>query len=164
MTIRYFPEDMLKKLAPKKKIERLLTDKLTVNRTALSMVDSADFIDKKKISSVALKVAKKYRQRYKDERKDGASKGEAMETAINDKKLLVQRVQNAIVWQVSQEIREQYSGEKYRWLPSSAEHPRDEHQLNYGKVFTIGDGEQPGDKDGCQCGMEILVKDKELKL
>jgi len=155
---------MLAKLAPEKKIKKLLTDRLTVNRAALSMLNGAEFIDKKQVSSMALKVSKQYKSKYKDERKDGASAAEAKETALNDKKLLVQRVQNDIVWQVSNEIKSKYVGEKYRWLPSDAEEPRSEHQLNYGKVFVIGEGEIPGEEPGCRCGMEILVSDKTLEL
>lgn len=164
LTIRYLPDEMLAKLAPAKKIEKMISGRLTLNRAALSMLDRADFIDKKEVTSTVLKVSKFYKQKYKDERSDGASRSEAMDLAVNDKKLLVQRVQQAIVWQVSQQIKSQYEGEKYRWLPSDAEDPRPEHQLNYGKVFVIGDGEMPGEEPGCKCGMEILVRDKELKL
>lgn len=164
MSIRYFPDDLLKKLAPRKRVEKLLSDSLSVNRAALSMLSSAEFIDKKELSSVALKTAKQYKSKYKDLVEDGASRSDAKESALNEKKLLVQRIQNAIVWQVSQEIKSQYQGEKYRWLPSDADEPRADHQLNYGKVFTIGDGEMPGEEPGCRCGMEILVREKNLEL
>lgn len=164
MTIKYLPDEMLAKLAPPKKIEKMISGKLTVNRAALSMLDNADFIDKREVTSTVLKVSKFYKERYKDQRSDGATKAEALELAVNEKKLLVQRVQNSIVWQVSQQIKKTYEGEKYRWLPSDAEDPRPEHQLNYGKTFIVGDGEMPGEEPGCKCGMEILVRDKELKL
>ncbi len=83
---------------------------------------------------------------------------------MNDKKLLVNRVQNSMVKQIAVSIKEEYLGEFYIWLPSDAMEPDPEHQLKYGKRFQIGKGEMPGDRDGCKCGMDILVKEKELEL
>ena len=69
--------------------------------------------------------------------------------------------------QVHQGIKDKYAGELARWLPSDAEEPRPEHQLNYGKTYVIGEGiggVEPGDEYGCRCGVEILTKDAQLKL
>ena len=68
------------------------------------------------------------------------------------------------MYQVSQEIKDKYKGDKYEWLPSDAEDPDPEHQLNYGKIFTIGEGEMPNERYGCRCGMRILTEDESLKL
>lgn len=157
MTIRYLPEQMLRKIAPASKIEKLVTSKATLKKTALSFVDDIDFLDKKAIAKTALKVVKGYKARFKDDpsEKDGV---------LDDPKLLIQRVQNDVVFQVAEGIREEYSGESYVWLPSDADEPDPEHQLNYGKTFQIGVGEMPGDRYGCRCGMEILVKEKTLSL
>ena len=73
-------------------------------------------------------------------------------------------MQNETVFQIGQEIKAEYEGEFYEWLPSDAEEPDPLHQLNYGQVFRIGDGEQPGDRYGCRCGMNILVPEKKLEL
>lgn len=157
MAIRYLPNELLKKIAPEKKIERLVSSRATLKQTALSFVDDIDFIDKRALKDVALKTIKGYKARIKE---DASVKSEILE----DPKQLVQRVQNEVVLQVSNGIRDEYAGEKYTWLPSDADEPDPEHQLNYGKVFTIGVGEMPGDRYGCRCGMEILVKEKTLSL
>ncbi len=157
MSIKYFPEKLLKKIAPQSKIEKLVSSRATLKKTALSFVDDIDFLDKKKINDVALKVIKSYKQRIKE---DPTIKSDL----LDDPAQLVQRVQNEVVFQVSQGIRENYGGEFYTWLPSEAEEPDPEHQLNYGKEFQIGQGEQPGDRYGCLCGMEILVKENSLNL
>jgi len=86
---------------------------------------------------------------------------------LDEPKQLIQRVQNEIVFQVSQRIQEKYEGQRGRWLPSSADEPDPEHQLNYGKEYIIGEGingEEPGDRFGCQCGVEILTDKTELEL
>lgn len=164
MAIFYQPAEILKKIAPKKRIEKLVTQKLSLNRIALQSVYEMGVLKKGTLEKVALKVIKNYRKRYGDERKQGASKVQAREEALNNKKQIVQRVRNATVREISKEIGEQYDGERYRWLPSSANEADPLHQLNYGKIFTIGIGEMPGEREGCQCGMEILVDETELEL
>jgi hypothetical protein len=155
--IKYDPTKLIKTIMPPSKIKRLLTKDLNVKRAALSFIDDIEFLDKKKITSTALKVVKNYKARVKD---DTNTKSELKE----DPKLLIQRVENEVVKEVTQGIREKYEGEFYIWTPSDAEEPDPEHQLNYGKKFRIGDGEMPGDRDGCRCGMDILVDDKQLEL
>jgi hypothetical protein len=76
-------------------------------------------------------------------------------------------VQNEVVWQIANGIKEQYGDEDAEWLPSDAEEPDPEHQLNYGKIFRISEGingEIPGERIGCRCGMRILVKQTKLNL
>lgn len=155
--IRYDPRKLIRTIAPPAKIKRLLTKDLTIKRAALSFVDDIDFLDRKKITSTALRVVKNYKLRVRDETN---TKSELKE----DPKLLIQRVQNEVVKEVTQGIREKYEGEFYVWTPSDAETPDPEHQLNYGKKFRIGDGEMPGDRDGCRCGMDILVEENKLEL
>jgi hypothetical protein len=157
MSIRYLPRELLKKIAPPKKLEKLVTENATLNRAALSFVDDIDFLDKKSISKVALKTIKSYRARIK-------SDPDLADTVLDDPKLLVSRLQNEVIFQIKDSIRENYEGATYEWLPSDADEPDPEHQLNYGKIFMVGVGEMPGDRYGCRCGMEILVKDKELNL
>lgn len=164
MTIIHNPTKLLKKIAPHTKLERLVTGKLTLNKAALSMFNDIDFISKRDLATVALKTVKQYKKRYKGEKAEGATNAEALDASLNDKKLMVARMQSAVILQVAEEIKEEYSGEYYRWLPSDADTPDPEHQLNYGKIFQIGDGEFPGDRFGCRCGAEILVKDSKLQL
>lgn len=162
--IRYLPTDLVKKIAPKAKVEKLVNGNLTPNKAALSMFSDIDFISKKSMTSVVLKTVKQYKARYAEERDLGATVAEASEEALAGKKLMVHRVQSAIVSQISDEIADKYQGEFFKWLPSDADEPDPEHQLNYGKTFQFGDGEKPGDRFGCRCGMDILVKDKKLAI
>lgn len=92
---------------------------------------------------------------------------------IADPKQLIQRVQNEVIYQVHNRIHEKYRGQRARWLPSSAEEPRPEHQTAYGKEYIIGEGlpvgeggemVEPGDEWGCQCGVEILTDETTLDL
>lgn len=156
--IKYEPSKMLKKIAPEKKIKKLVGARATLKKTALSFVSDIDFLDKKGIEKVALKTIKGYKKRIKD---DPTLKSEGL---LDDAAQLVQRVQNEVILQITEGIRENYAGEAYVWLPSDADEPDPEHQLNYGKTFQVGDGEMPGDRYGCRCGMQILVEDSTLKL
>lgn len=168
MAIVYDPKDMLKKIAPESKIKKLVSSRLTLKKTALNFVDAVDFIDKKSVSKIALKTIDSYQKRVANEQVQAgfdSSAGKDLEKEIlSDPKQLIQRVQNEVVFQVSNAIKENYDGENYEWLPSDAEEPDPEHQLNYGKIFTIGDGEMPGERIGCRCGMRILVKQTKLNL
>lgn len=164
MAIRYLPDEMLRKLAPKKKVEKLMTSRLNLNRAVLSTLANADFMSKQTLERTALKTIKQYKAAYKEEKEKGTPASEAKEEAINDKKLLVNRVQNSVVYEIAGEIKDQYRGEYYKWLPSDASEPDPLHQLNYGKKFQIGKGEMPGDRYGCRCGMQILVDETKLEL
>ena len=157
MSIIYDPNTLVKKIAPENKIKKLLSGKISLKKTALSFVDAIDFLDKKAVSKVALKTIASYKDRIKA---DESIKSDL----IDDPRQLIQRVQNEVLFQVTDAIKSKYSGEKYEWLPSDAEEPDPEHQLNYGKVFVVGEGEMPGERIGCRCGMNILVKETELML
>ncbi len=167
MAIRYEPNKLLKKLAPENKIKKILTDQITLKKTALKFVDSIDALDKSSVVDVALKTIRGYQERIAKIQAEAGEKaaGDKLEAEIlADPAQLIQRVQNEVIFQVKEGIKENYSGESYEWLPSDAEEPDPEHQLNYGKTFQIGDGEMPGDRIGCLCGMEILVPGSSLEL
>lgn len=171
MAIVYDPKKMLKKLAPEKRIKRSLKGDVSLKRSALSFVDGIDFIDKKAVSEVALKTVKGYQERIaKAQVAAGFEKSAGDEVAdaiLADPKQLIQRVQNELLFQISEKIKTQYKGERYEWLPSDADEPDPEHQLNYGKIFVVGENDYEGREfgtDGCKCGMRILVKETELKL
>lgn len=162
--IKYNPNKLLKRIAPKRTVKRLLTERLAINRTVLGMLSDMDVVSKKALNDVALRTAKQYRKRYQEEISSGTTPSEAKEEAVGDKSLLVNRISNAIVYEIAQGIRDQYAGEYYIWLPSDAETPDPIHQLNYGKRFRVGRGEMPGERYGCRCGMEIIVPEEELQL
>jgi hypothetical protein len=147
---------ILERAAPRAKIKRLLKRDLTLKKAALAFVDAINVVSKKEVTNVALKVLREYK-------KMDLSTSEKAELAKNPK-LLIQRVQNDVVFQITEGIKDKYSGEKYRWLASDAEEPDPEHQLNYGKVFTVGEGEMPGERPGCRCGLEILVDGESLEI
>lgn len=158
MAIVYDPKKLLNKIAPDDKIAKLIKKgDVSLKKTALKFVDQIEFLDKKAVAKTALKTIKDYRKRIKD---DGDIKTEL----LSDPKQLIQRVQNSLVFQVSQEIKSKYKGERYEWLPSDADEPDPEHQLNYGKIFFVGEGEMPNERIGCRCGMRILVNETELEL
>ena len=167
MAIIYDPGELLQKIAPPRKLEKLMTKKVTLKKTALSFVDAIDFIDRDAVVNVALKVVRSYQERIAAAQAEAGEKtaGDVIESQIlDDPKLLIQRVQNEVIFQVKEGIKKEYAGESYEWLPSDAGEPDPEHALLYGTVRIIGDGEMPGDRDGCRCGMRILVKQTELEL
>jgi hypothetical protein len=157
MSIIYDPKKILKKVAPGSKIESALKDNLSLKKAALTNAAKFESLDSEAIVRVALKTIKGYKARIEED-------PEIADEIAADPAQLIQRVQNEVILQVSGEIKDRYSGEFYVWLPSDAEEPDPEHQLNYGKTFQIGDGEQPGDRFGCRCGMEILVDGSSLDL
>lgn len=164
MAIKYFPSELLKKVAPEKLVKKLVSNRLTVNKAALSMIQESGVISKKALTQTTLKVMKGYRQKFEDAVDEGASKSEASEEVLANRSLLVNRVQNRVVFAVSEEIGSKYKGERYIWLPSDAEEPDPLHQLNYGLTFRVGKGEMPGERYGCKCGMQILVAETELSI
>lgn len=164
MAITFLPTNVLKRVASKKTVERLVTQKLTLNRAAVATLSRTSGLSKAALERIALRVIKSYRKTYGDERRAGASIAQAIEDALNDKRLMLQRVQNAVVYEITEDIKRQYRGEHYEWLPSDADEPDPLHQLNYGKIFQLGVGEAPGDRYGCRCGMRILVNESQLKL
>lgn len=155
--IKYEPSKLIKKIAPEKKIKKLVSSRATLKKTALSFVDDVEFLDKKSIAKVALKTIKGYKSRFKE------SPDEKSAVLANPAQL-IQRVQNEVILQIADEIKTKYEGEFYIWLPSDADEPDPEHQLNYGKKFQVGDGEMPGDRYGCRCGMQILTDEEKLEL
>lgn len=164
MPILFFPTSVIEKVATEKLIGRLVTQDLTLNRAVVRLLSETGILSKKQVEEIAIKVIGQYKEKYRKEIALGETKSLALKEAVNAKKLLIQRVQNAVTYEVSQKVRDTYRGKRYRWLPSDANEPDPLHQLKYGKVYTIGRGEMPGDRYGCQCGMEILTEEDQLLL
>lgn len=178
MSIIFDPKTFAKKIAPERRIKKMLGKDLTLKRAALSFAsgikeaeDISVKLDRKKITDVALKTVGAYQMREAKAQADAgldASAGEdIVKGIVKDPKLLIQRVQGEIIFQVHDKIKKQFKGKRARWLPSEAVEPRPEHQKNYGKEYVIGegiDGVEPGDEYGCQCGVEILTDETELTL
>lgn len=158
--ITFDPANVLKKIAPRTKIKKLLTKSITLKKAALSFVDDIDAVSKASVTEIALKTIKSYQDRI-DENPDIEAE------ILKDPKQLIQRVQNTVIFEIHDHIKKQYGGNTATWLPSSADEPRPEHQLNYGKQYVIGegiDGVEPGDEYGCQCGVSIDTPDTTLEL
>lgn len=164
MTVIYQPSKLLARLASKKKIEKLVSSRLTVNRAVLSAIADSGIVGKEALEEVALTVIQDYKARVAEAVANGASKSEAIAEFHADPKLMVQRVQNAVVDGITERVKENYEGEFYIWLESTSVHKRPEHVKKYGKRFQIGRGEAPGDKRGCRCGMKILTPENKLEL
>lgn len=157
MAIEFDPKKILSEIIPKSKIEKLISPTGAFKRSALKFLDKLNFINKKDITRTALKAFNSYKKRIKDE-------PDLEFQILKDPKLLIQRVQNDVIYQIGQEIKTKYAGEFYEWLPSDAEEPDPEHQLLYGTIRQVGVGEQPAERFGCRCGMRILVKEETLNL
>jgi hypothetical protein len=162
--IVFKPIDFLKKIAPPSLVKRLVTNRLTVNQAVLTMLARSGVMTKKSLEALALKIIKQYREKFRSLVAEGEAKSRALQDALAERKLIVQRVQGAIVEEIADDIKKVYRGERYVWLPSTADEPDPLHQLFYGKKRRIGVGEMPGDRFGCKCGMKILVDDDELEL
>ncbi len=158
--IIFDPAKVIARLAPARKIKKLVSKSLSLKREALRFVDEIDAVSKDSVAEIALKTLKSYRKRI-------AEDPDLKDELLSDPKQLIQRVQNTVIFEIHETIKQAYAGETATWLPSSADEPRPEHQLNYGKTYIIGegiDGVEPGDEYGCQCGVEINTTDSSLGL
>lgn len=172
MSIIFDPATMLKKVAPVAKIKRMVSGRLSLKRRILAHLGTDALpIDENSVARVARDTLTGYKERIAKEVVDNGFEREAGDALkadlISDPKQLIQRVQNEVVYQIHQGIKDRYGGQKARWLPSDAEEPRPEHQANYGKEYIIGEGingVEPGDEYGCKCGVEILTDETKLDL
>lgn len=172
MSIIFDPKAMLRRIAPKAKIKRMVNSKMGLKRTILANIGTDQIpIDNGSMAKVARATLEGYKERVAKATVDAGFEKEAgdqlQKEIIADPRQLIQRVQNEVVYQVHQGIKEKYGGKLARWLPSDAEEPRPEHQKNYGKTYVIGegiDGVEPGDEYGCKCGVEILTDETTLDL
>lgn len=169
---------MLKKIAPKSKIKRMVNTRMGLKRSILANIGTDEIpIDNGSLAKIARKTLEGYKQRIAKAQVDAGfekSAGTEEKLAIlKDPKQLIRRIQNEVIFQVHQGIKQKYRGKRARWLPSSAQEPRPLHQNVYGKEYIIGeglpageDGEnvEPGDEWGCQCGVEILTDETQLDL
>ncbi len=145
MSIVFDPKNMLKKAAPEAKIKRMIRSNFSLKRSVLGSLGTDQLpLDEKALSEVALKTIRGYKQRIAKAQVDaGFERSAGKEVAdeiLADPAQLIQRVQNEIVFQTHNLIKENYQGQRAVWLPSSASEPRPEHQLNYGKEYNIGEG------------------------
>lgn len=151
----FFPKDFARGMISDKHLARLVTNKLTLNKIVMRQVASLTNMTQKEIEEIALKVLKSYRSRYKELIESGQSKSSALKGTLNDKKLIVNRVKDEVIYKASESLKEKYAGHEYIWLPSDSAEPDPRHQAKYGKTYIVGKGEMPQDRYGCKCGMRI---------
>lgn len=163
---RFDPQTWLKRVFPKG-IEKsgLLNDKLEIKKTYLKALVRATAVSQRKLTQEIYKTVDFYLE--KEERLKAQGVKAFKQEALNDQALLTERIKNFLVYSEVQAQKKAHKGRMYRWLPSSAEEPDPEHQLLYGKVFREGegdkDGHMPGERWGCQCGIEWLDDEEAFK-
>ena len=147
------PSAFLKKVLGKGFFDRsLLNSKLEVKRNALRALTKARQVAGDDLNITIDGVINFYAKKMNEL--------DSFSLATNSEKLLKNRIADIVVQSEVENIKEKFEGGKYRWLPSDAGEPDPEHQLLYGKVFNIGEGDQnnlmPGERYGCRCGIETL--------
>ena len=148
---RFYPDEYLEKVMPGGVTKNgLLYDNLSIKQRYMRALYKAAGKEGKALKETISKTIEFYAQK---EEKMGAQT------------LLTRRIENFLVWNKVQEEKEAHKGEFYRWMPSDAQNPDPEHQLLYGKIFRVGegdkDGNMPGERYGCRCGIEWL-EDREV--
>lgn len=130
---------------------------IDLKKYVIRTLKKGDLISEVDIETTAEKVLKYYKKKFLE-----LPKAE-FEEIIKEQSLLKDRLENLAVYNEVQKIKEVASGKYYRWIPSDAENPDPEHQLLYGKIFLIGEGDKngnmPGERYGCRCSMELLSVD-----
>lgn len=160
MTKLFLPEQFVTSILPKGFFRRrMLGRKFSVKRELLRALVTATTLSKREIKESLSKVVEFYEKKVERLKEDGIKN--PVSTAVNNEKLLKSRVENLVVWNESQQLKSEYKNQKYIWLPSSSKEPRPEHQLRYGKTYTVGDGIFPGEDYGCKCGALILTDDED---
>jgi len=159
----FYPDKFKKKVLPKGFFSKDLLTKqnLTLKQKATQALILSTNVEAKDLSATVAGVVKVYQNKIDDLRDEGLPKARAALLAKGNEALLRQRIENLVVYSEVQKIKEENEGEKYRWLPSGADEPDPQHQLLYGKIFDVGEGDDegnmPGERYGCDCGMEILT-------
>lgn len=161
MTERFYPDRFIKQVFGSHYwTENLLTKRLTFKQAAMQAVLKATGLGKRKIDATVYKVIGEYREKING---DAAEREE-----VKDEKLLRQRLEMLVLYNEVDALKEEHAGEYYRWLPSESKVPDPEHQLLYGKIFKVGEGDKNGnmpcERYGCKCGIEWLTSDEVEKL
>ena len=160
----FYPDQFKRKVLPKGFFKgQLLNKNLTLKKKAMQGLILAN-VGAAELQKTVLKVSELYISKVDDLVDAGLPKAKARFIATNNQKLLQQRIENLVVFSEVIKIKEENAGKYYKWLPSGADEPDPQHQLLYGKTFLVGEGDEegnmPGERYGCQCGMEILTNKK----
>lgn len=157
--LTFYPDKFLDKTLGKDFFKKkLLNDDLELKRSAVRGLLRARAIAGDDLDKSIEKVVSFYQDKA-DELKDLGEKAFKAD-AVNGEALLKNRIGDIVVQAEVQEIKKENKGKQYEWLPSDADEPDPEHQLLYGQIFDVGEGDDegnmPGERYGCKCGMRIL--------
>ncbi len=149
------PSSLASKWLPK---AAFITASLKLSKTAINQVLSCPFVNMKEALLSVRNVLDQYKKKQKELiKEEDLSKAKAIKEAYNKGKLVEMRMENLITHNAAQEFVDENKGQRFVWLPSSAQNPRHEHIGYYGKVFTVGDIDDfPGLQYGCKCAARML--------
>lgn len=146
------------------KRKTLLNRNFDLKREVKRAILKSDVMSKRELDAMLDKVTDFYTE--KAERLQAEGDRAFKKDAVNNEKLLKERIEMAVTYYEVDKEAEEHEGGFYRWLPSEAKEPEPEHALLYGKVFKVGEGDKDGNmpmqRYGCKCGIEWL-SDEEAK-
>lgn len=155
----FLPDKFLKTALPRGFWNRtMLTRNVDPKQTVIKTIVTATAVTKRELDGTYRRAIKFYDDKMARLEDEGIKAYKR--DALHNEELLKARLKQLIVWNEVQVLKKEHKGQYYRWLPSGAKEPRPEHQLLYGKIFKVGEGDShgfmPGEDWGCQCGIEWL--------
>ena len=155
----FLPDHFLRSVLPKGFWTRTLLTREGDPKAAMKKaIVTATILSNRELTSTYTSVISQYEDKMAKLKAEGIRAYKS--TALNGESLLRNRITGLIIYNEVQEQKKQNKGRRYRWLPSSALEPDPEHQLLYGQIFNEGEGDgegnMPGERYGCQCGIEWL--------
>jgi hypothetical protein len=157
MQVTFDPQALVDRIL--RKYPTLLNKDLSFKAALKKAILATNVLTKKDLNETIRNALRFYKKKVSElERQEsGLSKQVAAAVVRENQSLIKMRVENAMIQNASEIVKENFEGQKYMWLPSTSENPDEQHMLNYGKIFVVGEGEQPGDRWGCRCGMRIMT-------
>lgn len=147
------------------KRKTLLNRNFDLKREVKRAILKADIMSKRELDAMLEKVTDFYTD--KAERLQAEGDRAFKKDAVNNEKLLKERIEMAVTYYEVDKEAEEHNGCFYRWLPSEAKEPEPEHALLYGKIFKVGEGDKDGNmpmqRYGCKCGIEWLSEEEAKK-
>lgn len=159
----FYPDQFLKRTFPKSFYTQQLVNRgFNLKNTAKRYLQKAYVVAGRELEVTIDNVLDQYAAKAIDLRAE--SKRGFFAKAVNDDNLLRTRIENVVIQSQVGELIKEHEDEWYEWLPSDAEEPDPEHQLLYGQIFRVGEGDaegnMPGQRFGCRCGIRWLGTNK----
>lgn len=161
------PAEFLKKTLPIGFWRKnLLTKNFSLKKEEMRAIVTSTTLSQRELKATTIKVVDIYEKKLQTLKEEGVKS--FRKEAVNGEKLLKNRIEGLVLYNEVQNLKEENKGKFYRWLPSSSETPDPEHQLLYGKIFRVGegdkDGNMPAERYGCKCGAEFLTEEEANKM